>query len=41
MDLTSGAREFHDIEDEEEKELEQMMKSMTWKEKLVYRLKNW
>jgi amino acid transporter len=41
MDLSSGAREFHDIDDEEEKELEYMFKEMNWKQKLLYRIKNW
>jgi len=41
MDLTSGAREFHDIDEEEEKEEAHMLAEMNWKQKLGYKLKNW
>jgi len=39
MDLSSGAREFDDIEDESEEEAR--YKEMTIKEKVVFQLKNW
>ncbi|WVQ72226.1 hypothetical protein IAR50_001775 [Cryptococcus sp. DSM 104548] len=40
MDLTTGARgEFDDIEEEDEEEMR--YKSMSFKEKLIYQLKNW
>jgi len=39
MDLTSGAREFDDIEDEHEEEYRYA--GMTWKEKVMYQIKNW
>jgi len=41
MDLSSGSREFQDIDDEEEKELEYRLKEMNWKQKVLYRIKNW
>lgn len=37
MDLTTGAREFEDLDDEEEEEF----KGNTFKEKAIYQLKNW
>ncbi|WRT67563.1 uncharacterized protein IL334_004535 [Kwoniella shivajii] len=39
MDLTSGAREFYDIDDDVEEE--QRYTSMTWKEKALFQIKNW
>lgn len=39
MDLTSGAREFHDIEDEVEKD--SGYSEMNWKQKVIYNIKNW
>ena len=41
MDLTSGAREFHDIDEEEEEDEELAYKAMNWKQKIVYKLSNW
>ena len=41
MDLTSGAREFHDIDEEEEEDEEIAYKAMNWKQKIVYKLSNW
>ncbi|WWC88924.1 uncharacterized protein L201_003839 [Kwoniella dendrophila CBS 6074] len=39
MDLTSGAREFYDIDDESPED--DHYRSLTWKEKVVYQIKNW
>ena len=39
MDLSSGSREFHDIEDETEEE--HVWKELNWKQKVVYYFKNW
>jgi amino acid transporter len=39
MDLSSGAREFANIEDEREEE--DYYRSMTWKEKALYQIKHW
>jgi yeast amino acid transporter len=39
MDLTTGAREFMDLDEEEEED--ETYKTMTWRQKLVYNLKNW
>ncbi len=39
MDLTTGAREFEDLEGEEDED--ETYKKMTWKEKVVFQLKNW
>ncbi|ODO00384.1 hypothetical protein I350_07021 [Cryptococcus amylolentus CBS 6273] len=39
MDLSTGAREFHDIYEDEEEEMR--YKSMTFKQKVIYKLKNW
>ena len=42
MDLTSGAREFHDIEeDEEDTKEDEEYKSMSIGQKLVYQIKHW
>jgi hypothetical protein len=38
MDLSSGAREFGDIEMDEE---DDRYKGLTWKEKVVWQFKNW
>ncbi|KAK6908424.1 amino acid transporter [Kwoniella mangroviensis CBS 10435] len=40
MDLTSGSREFFDIDDSETDE-DLRYQSLTWKEKIVYQIKNW
>jgi amino acid transporter len=40
MDLSTGAREFQDLEEEEEDE-DEGYSSMTFKEKAIYQLKNW
>jgi amino acid transporter len=40
MDLSTGAREFEDLEAEEEDE-DEGYSSMTFKEKAIYQLKNW
>ncbi|OXH18549.1 hypothetical protein C369_00614 [Cryptococcus neoformans A5-35-17] len=39
MDLTTGAREFHDLDEETEEE--QQYKSMSFKQKVIYQIKNW
>nr|ODN85718.1 amino acid transporter [Cryptococcus depauperatus CBS 7841] len=39
MDLTTGAREFHDIDEEDEEEMR--YKNFTFKEKVIYQIKNW
>ncbi|WWD18292.1 hypothetical protein CI109_102742 [Kwoniella shandongensis] len=39
MDLSTGAREFDDIEDETEED--DKYKSLNWKQKAIYQLKNW
>lgn len=39
MDLSSGAREFDDIDDESEEEAR--YKEMNIKEKVVHSIKNW
>ncbi|TYJ51597.1 hypothetical protein B9479_007822 [Cryptococcus floricola] len=39
MDLSTGAREFDDIDEDEEEEMR--YKSMTFKQKVIYKLKNW
>lgn len=39
MDLTTGAREFHDLNEETEEE--QQYKSMSFKQKVIYQIKNW
>ncbi|WWC62328.1 uncharacterized protein I303_104924 [Kwoniella dejecticola CBS 10117] len=39
MDLTSGSREFFDIDDEDHEDLH--YQTLTWKEKIVYQIKNW
>jgi amino acid transporter len=41
MDLTSGAREFHDIDNEEEEDDDVAYKAMNWKQKALWHLKNW
>lgn len=42
MDLTSGSREFQDIEEEEEEEdSKEYYRSLNWKQKVWYQLKNW
>ena len=40
MDLTSGSREFEDL-DEDETEEEVRYKELNWKQKILYQLKNW
>lgn len=40
MDLTTGSREFDDLEDDETEE-EVRYKELNWKQKVVYQLKNW
>ncbi|ODN86860.1 amino acid transporter [Cryptococcus wingfieldii CBS 7118] len=39
MDLSTGAREFDDIDEDEEEEMR--YKSMTFKQKVIYKLRNW
>ncbi|KAK8858403.1 hypothetical protein IAR55_002630 [Kwoniella newhampshirensis] len=39
MDLSTGAREFDDVEEDIEEE--QHLKSLTFKDKIIYHLKNW
>lgn len=39
MDLSSGAREFHDVEDDETEDQE--YKGMTFGQKVLYKVKNW
>lgn len=42
MDLTTGAREFHDLEDDREDEIaDEAYKSMTLAGKVKYQLANW
>lgn len=41
MDLTSGAREFHDVDDEEDSAKEYEYKQMSFGQKVVYNIKNW
>ncbi|OXM81589.1 amino acid transporter [Cryptococcus neoformans Bt63] len=39
MDLTTGAQEFHDLDEETEEE--RQYKSMSFKQKVIYQIKNW
>jgi amino acid transporter len=39
MDLSSGAREFHDIDATEEED--EKYQAMNWKQKAIWQLKNW
>lgn len=41
MDLSSGAREFHDIDDDEENKEEEDYKQMSLGQKIVWQIKNW
>lgn len=41
MDLSSGAREFHDLDEEEEEDKDDYYHSLNWKQKVVYQIKNW
>lgn len=41
MDLTSGAREFHDIDDEEDEIEAREYKTLSFGQKIVYNIKNW
>lgn len=39
MDLSTGAREFQDLDEETEEE--QQYKLMSFKQKVIYQIKNW
>lgn len=39
MDLTTGAREFQDLDEETDEE--QQYKLMSFKQKVIYQIKNW
>lgn len=41
MDLSSGAREFHDIDDAEDLAEEEHYKSLSLGQKILFKIKNW